>query len=65
MNKDVIKIIIKALIYIFGLVASYFGISSVVSCTVSRSSDIEGRAVIVTVDTTVVNHSGTFNFSKK
>ena len=35
------------------------------SCTVTRSSDVDGRAVIVTTDTTVINHSGTFKFPKK
>lgn len=65
MDKGVIKIIIKALIYILGLIASYYGVSSLTSCSVARSSDIEGRAVIVTIDTTVINHTGSFKFPKQ
>lgn len=63
MKKDILKIIIKVLIYALGLFGAYFGVSAVTSCTIQRSSDIEGKAVIVTVDTTVVRHSGTVRFS--
>ena len=63
MDKEIWKIIIKVVIYALGLIAAYLGVSSMTSCTVQRSSDINGRATIVTVDTTVVNHSGLFRFS--
>lgn len=65
MKKEVLKIIVKVLIYALGLVAAYLGVSSVTSCTVTRSSESNGRAVIVTTDTTVINHSGTLRFPKQ
>ena len=65
MKKEVLKIILKVLIYALGLVAAYFGVSSVTSCTVARSSESNGRAVIVTTDTTVINHSGSIKFPKQ
>lgn len=65
MKKEVIKIILKVLIYALGLVAAYFGVSACVSCTVNRTVSSQGRAVIVTTDTTVINHDGIIKFPKK
>ena len=64
MNKEIIKIIIKVLIYALGLVGAYLGVSAVTACSVTRSSYIRGRAVIVTTDTTVIEHGGTIKFPK-
>lgn len=58
MNKEIIKIIIKVVIYALGLIAAYLGVTSLSSCTFSRSSVADGRAIIVTVDTTYINHQG-------
>lgn len=58
MNKEIIKIIIKVVIYALGLIAAYLGVTSLSSCTFSRSSVAGGRSIIVTVDTTYVNHQG-------
>ena len=58
MKKDLFVIIIKVAIYALGLVAAYLGVTSLSSCTFSRSSVAEGRATIVTVDTTYLNHQG-------
>lgn len=63
MDKEIWKIIIKVAIYALGLIAAYLGVSSMASCTVQRSSEHTGKAVIVTVDTTVVNHSGSLRLS--
>lgn len=65
MKKEILKIIVKVLIYALGLVGAYLGVSAVTSCTVQRSSDIDGKAVIVTVDTTVINHSGSIKFPRQ
>lgn len=46
MKKELIKIIIKVALYALGLIAAYFGVSTMTSCT------------IVTVDTTIVKHNG-------
>lgn len=58
MNKEILKFIIKILLYALGLIGSYLGISSLTSCTGSRSIDGYGKTTIVTVDTTIINHSG-------
>ena len=62
MDKAIWKIIIKVIIYALGLIAAYLGVSSFTSCTIQRSSEAVGRAVIVTCDTTIVNHHGSISF---
>lgn len=58
MKKDLLVIIIKVAIYALGLVAAYLGVTSLSSCTYSRSTIGEGRATIITTDTTFIKHSG-------
>lgn len=58
MRKEIIKIIIKVLLYALGLIGSYFGISALTSCTAQRTSQSYGRARIIITDTTDINHSG-------
>lgn len=58
MKKEVIKIIIKVLIYALGLIGSYLGISALTSCSASHSIDGSGKTTIVTTDTTFIYHSG-------
>lgn len=58
MNKEIIKIVIKVVIYALGLISAYLGVTLLSSCTFSRSSVAGGRATIVTVDTTYINHQG-------
>lgn len=58
MNKEIIKIVIKVVIYALGLISAYLGVISLSSCTFSRSTVAEGHATIVTVDTTYINHQG-------
>ena len=58
MNKEIIKIIIKVALYALGLIAAYFGVSSMTSCSTSHNVDACGRTTIVTVDTTIVKHNG-------
>lgn len=65
MKKKIIQLILKILAAIVAVLCSYFGVTSFTSCTVTRTSDIQGRAVIVTTDTTVINHSGTIRFPKQ
>ena len=47
MNKELIKLIFKILLYIITAIAGFFGVSSLASCSSSR-------AVIVTTDSTFV-----------
>lgn len=58
MKKEIIKIIIKVALYALGLIAAYFGVSTMTSCSTSHSVVASGRTTIVSVDTTIVKHSG-------
>ena len=58
MKKEVIKIIIKVALYALGLIAAYFGVSTMTSCSTSHNVAVSGRSTIVTVDTTFVKHNG-------
>lgn len=58
MKKEVVQIILKVAIYALGLIAAYFGVSTMTSCSTSHNVDASGRTTIVTVDTTIVKHNG-------
>lgn len=58
MKKEIIKIIIKVALYALGLIAAYFGVTSMTSCSTSHNVDARGRTTIVSVDTTIVKHCG-------
>lgn len=58
MKKEIIKIVIKILLYALGLIGSYFGVSALTSCTAQRTSQSFGRTRIVITDTTDVEHTG-------
>lgn len=60
MKKEVLKIIIKVLIYALGLVGSALGISALTSCSSSRSVQFHGRGVVLIQDTTFVEHSSDY-----
>lgn len=58
MKKEIAKIIIKVAIYALGLIAAYFGVSTMTSCSTSHDISVRGRTSIITVDTTYVKHGG-------
>lgn len=58
MKKDIIKIIIKVALYALGLIAAYFGVSTMTSCSTTHNVVARGRTTIVTIDTTIVKHNG-------
>lgn len=58
MNKEILKIVIKVLIYALGLVGSALGISALASCSTSHSVEGSGKTTIVTTDTTFIYHNG-------
>lgn len=60
MNKEVLKIIIKVLIYALGLIGSAFGISALTSCSSSRVVECHGKATILIQDTTTIEHSSDY-----
>lgn len=58
MKKEILKIVIKVMIYALGLVGSYLGISSLCSCSTSHSVEGSGKTTVVTTDTTYIYHNG-------
>ena len=63
MKTELLKILIKVLIYALGLIATYLGVTSLTSCSTSRDVVVKGRAVIVTNDTTIIDHGRVFNYN--
>lgn len=60
MKKEVLKIIIKVLIYALGLIGSALGISALASCSSSRAVQVHGRGVVTILDTTFIDHSSDY-----
>ena len=58
MKNEIVKIIIKVALYALGLIAAYFGVSTMTSCSTSHIVDACGRTTIISVDTTIVKHNG-------
>lgn len=58
MKKEIIQIILKVAIYALGLIAAYFGVTSLASCSTSHNVVTRGCATIISVDTTYVKHGG-------
>lgn len=58
MKKEILKIVVKVLIYALGLIGSVLGISSLTSCSTSHSVEGFGKTIIVTTDTTFIYHNG-------
>lgn len=62
MNKELIKLICKILVYIITAIAGFFGVSTLASCSSSRDVVVRGRAVIVTTDSTFIDHCRNFDY---
>ena len=60
MKKEIIKIVIKVLIYALGLIGSYLGITALASCSSSRAVECHGKTTILIQDTTTVQHSSDY-----
>ena len=58
MKKEILKIIVKVLIYALGLIGSYLGISALTSCSATHSIQGAGKTTIYTSDTTYIFHDG-------
>lgn len=58
MKNEIVKIIIKVALYALGLIAAYFGVSTMTSCSTTHNVAVSGRSTIVTTDTTIVEHDG-------
>lgn len=64
MKKEIIKIVLKVLIYALGLIAAYLGVSTVTSCAVKRDVQGNGVGVFHYVDTFRVNHNSTLKYGR-
>jgi hypothetical protein len=51
MKKDLLKILLKVIIYALGLLAAYFGVSSLASCSVNRQATHQGTGYFQYFDT--------------
>lgn len=60
MKKEILKIVIKVLIYALGLIGSYLGISALTSCTSSRAVEFHGRGTVILQDTTYIDHTSDY-----
>lgn len=58
MKKEILKIVVKVLIFALGLLGSALGVTALASCSTSHSIDGSGKTTIVTTDTTYIYHSG-------
>lgn len=58
MNKEIIKIVIKVLIYALTLIGSYLGVSALTSCSASHQVRGYGKTSVIICDTTFVYHDG-------
>lgn len=61
-KKEIIKIVLKVIIYALGLIGSYLGITSLTSCSSSHTIDGSGKTTIITNDTTIIYHGGALKF---
>lgn len=63
-KKEKIEVIETICAVIIWTVTCFLVISVFGSCTTSQNVEAKGRTVIVTTDTTVVNHGGYIKFQK-
>lgn len=64
MKKEIVKIIIKVIIYALGLIASFLGISAMTSCAVTHDMKHRGVGYFQYYDTIRVNGSNIFKYAK-
>lgn len=64
MKKNIWILVLKTLAYAITLALGFLGVSSLASCTMQRNVSSAGKAIIITVDTTVIRHDGYINFKK-
>lgn len=57
-KKELLKFVIKVLIYALTLLSGYLGISALASCSTSHNLETTGVTRIHITDTTYVKHNG-------
>lgn len=65
MKKETTIFVLKLVVAVATAILGVLGASSLVSCDVHKYIESKGKAVIVTVDTTIVNHDGSITFKSK
>lgn len=60
MKKEILKIVLKLLIFALGLIGSAVGVTALSSCSTSRAVQVHGRAVVSMQDTTIIEHSSDY-----
>lgn len=60
MKKEILKIVLKVLIFALGLIGSAVGITALSSCSSSRAVQVHGRGVVTIQDTTFIDHSSDY-----
>lgn len=63
-KKEKIEVIESTCAVVLWMVICFVVINVFGSCTTSQNVEAKGRTVIVTTDTTVVNHGGYIKFQK-
>lgn len=63
-KKEKIEVVVSTFVVVLWTVICFVVISVFGSCTTSQNVEAKGRTVIVTTDTTVVNHGGYIKFQK-
>lgn len=63
-KKEKIEVIESTCAFILWMIICFVVIDVFDSCTTSQNVEAKGRTVIVTTDTTVVNHGGHIKFQK-
>lgn len=60
MKKEVLKIIIKFLIYALGFIGSVLGVSALTSCSSNRAVECHGKTTVLIQDSTTIEHSSNY-----
>ena len=60
-KKEILKIVVKVLIYALTLIGGYFGVSALTSCSASHHLQVDGSGIVITHDTTRIFHGGFLN----
>ena len=63
-KKEKVEVVESTCAVVLWTVMCFVVISVFGSCTTSQNMEAKGRTVIVTTDTTVVNHGGYIKFQK-
>ena len=62
---DFAKLIATGIFYLILGILTALGVSTLCSCTATKSATSTGKTTVVTTDTTHIEHGGTFNFKIK